>query len=45
MLINISENSALLFATIVHAAQTLMTLSVGGISILMLFLSKRKAKK
>ena len=45
VLINISENSALLFATIVHTAQTLMTLSVGGISILMVFLSKRKAKK
>ena len=45
MLISISEDSALLFATIVHTAQTLMTLSVGGISILMVFLSKRKATK
>jgi hypothetical protein len=45
MLISISEDSALLYATIVHTAQTLMTLSVGGISILMVFLTKRKATK
>ena len=44
-LISISEDSALLYATIVHTAQTLMTLSVGGISILMVFLTKRKATK
>ena len=42
MILDIPENSALLFATIVHTAQTLMTLSFGGISILMLFLSKEK---
>ena len=45
MILDIPENSALLFATIVHTAQTLMTLSFGGISILMLFLSKRKSKQ
>jgi len=45
MILDVSENSALLFATVVHTAQTLMTLSVGGISILMVFLSKRKAKQ
>ena len=45
MILDISEDSALLFATVVHTAQTLMTLSVGGISILMVFLSKRKAKQ
>tara|TARA_B100001057_G_scaffold500650_1_gene616899 strand:- start:736 stop:1713 length:978 start_codon:yes stop_codon:yes gene_type:complete len=44
MILDISEDSALLFATVVHTAQTLMTLCVGGISILMVFLSKRKAK-
>ena len=44
MILDVSEDSALLFATVVHTAQTLMTLSVGGISILMVFLSKRKAK-
>lgn len=44
MILDISEESALLFATIVHTAQTLMTLCFGGISILMLFLSKRKSK-
>tara|TARA_B100000900_G_scaffold406946_1_gene418798 strand:- start:154 stop:1131 length:978 start_codon:yes stop_codon:yes gene_type:complete len=45
MILDISEDSALLFASVVHTAQTLMTLSVGGISILMVFLSKRKAKQ
>jgi uncharacterized protein (TIRG00374 family) len=45
MILDVSEDSALLFATVVHTAQTLMTLSVGGISILMVFLSKRKAKQ
>ena len=45
MILDISEDSALLFATVVHTAQTLMTLSVGGISILMVFLSKRKANQ
>ena len=44
MILDVSEDSALLFATVVHTAQTLMTLSVGGISILMVFLTKRKAK-
>ena len=42
MLISISEDSALLYATIVHTAQTLMTLSVGGISILMVFLTRKQ---
>ena len=41
---DISESSALLFATVVHTAQTLMTLGAGAISIFMVFLSKRKAK-
>ena len=45
MILDVSEASAILFATVVHTAQTLMTLSVGGISILMVFLSKRKAKQ
>ena len=45
MILDVSEDSALLFATVVHTAQTFMTLSVGGISILMVFLSKRKAKQ
>ena len=45
MILDVSEDYALLFATVVHTAQTLMTLSVGGISILMVFLSKRKAKQ
>ena len=45
MILDVSEDSSLLFATVVHTAQTLMTLSVGGISILMVFLSKRKAKQ
>ena len=45
MILDIPESSALLFATVVHTAQTLMTLSLGGISILMVFLSKRKTKQ
>ena len=45
MILDISESSALLFATVVHTAQTLMTLCFGGISILMVFLSKRKIKQ
>ena len=45
MILDISEDSALFFATVVHTAQTLMTLSVGCISILMVFLYKRKAKQ
>ena len=44
MILDISESSALLFATVVHTAQTLMTLGAGGISIFMVFLSKRKVK-
>ncbi len=44
VLLDISEDSALLFATVVHTAQTLMTLAFGGISILMVFLSNKKAK-
>ena len=44
MILGISADAALLFATIVHTCQTLMTLFVGSISLLMLFLSKRKAK-
>ena len=45
MILDVSESSALLFATVVHTAQTLMTLGAGGLSILMLFLSKSKVKK
>ena len=44
VLLGISEESSFLFATIVHTAQTLMTLAFGGISILMVFLSKKKLK-
>ena len=44
VLLDVSEDSALLFATVVHTAQTLMTLAFGGISILMVFLSNKKAK-
>ena len=44
MILGISADAALLFATLVHTCQTLMTLFVGSISLLMLFLSKRKAK-
>ena len=44
MILGISADAALLFATIVHTCQTLMTLFVGSISLLMLFLSKRKVK-
>ena len=45
MILDVSEDSALLYASVVHTAQTLMTLCVGGISILMVFLSKRKAEQ
>ncbi len=45
MFLDFSEQTSILFASVVHAAQTLMTLSVGGISILMIFLTKRKAKQ
>ena len=45
MILDVSEDSALLFASVVHTAQTLMTLCIGGISILMVFLSKRKAEQ
>ena len=45
MILDVSEDSALLFATVVHTAQTLMTLGAGGISILMVFLYKRKARQ
>lgn len=44
MILGISADAALLFATLVHTCQTLMTLFVGSISLLMLFLSKRNAK-
>ncbi|MEE3037424.1 MAG: lysylphosphatidylglycerol synthase transmembrane domain-containing protein [Bacteroidota bacterium] len=44
VLLGISEESSFLFATIVHTAQTLMTLAFGGISILMVFLSNKKLK-
>lgn len=44
MILGVSADAALLFATIVHTSQTLMTLIVGSISLLMLFLSKRKAE-
>ncbi len=45
VLLGISESSSLLFATIVHTAQTLMTLAFGGFSILMVFLSHKKLKQ
>lgn len=44
MILGISADAALLFATVVHTAQTIMTLLVGSISLLMLFLTKRKNK-
>ena len=44
MILGITSDAALLFATIVHTCQTLMTLFVGSVSLLMLFLSKRKVK-
>jgi len=37
-----SNNPALLFPTIVHVAQTLMTIIMGSIGLLILFLSKKK---
>lgn len=45
ILLGISETSSLLFATIVHTAQTLMTLAFGGVSILMVFLSNKNLKQ
>lgn len=45
ILLNVTQESSFLFATIVHTAQTLMTLAFGGISILMVFLSNKKFKK
>lgn len=44
-LLDIPESSALLFATVVHTAQTLMTLLFGGISILMIFLTSKKSPR
>jgi uncharacterized protein (TIRG00374 family) len=44
MILGISNDAALLFATVVHTCQTLMTLFVGSVSLLMLFLSKRNIK-
>lgn len=43
--LGIAYNPALLFATVVHTAQTLMTLTFGGVSILMVFLQKRKSNE
>lgn len=43
--LGIASNSALLFATIVHTAQTLMTLAFGGVSILMVFLQKKRTNE
>ena len=45
MELGIDSNPALLFATVVHTAQTLMTLAFGGVSILMVFLQKRRANE
>lgn len=45
MILGVSADAAILFATIVHTCQTLMTLFVGSISLLMLFLSKRKGAR
>ncbi|MGC6427990.1 MAG: lysylphosphatidylglycerol synthase transmembrane domain-containing protein [Flavobacteriales bacterium] len=42
MELGIDYDSSLLFATIVHTAQTLMTLAFGGVSLLIVFLQKRK---
>ena len=39
-----SSNPALLFPTIMHAAQTLVAIIMGSISLLILFLSKKNAK-
>ena len=37
-----TSNPALLFPTIMHAGQTLMTIIIGSIGVLILFLSKKK---
>ena len=42
--LGVEYDPALLFATIVHTAQTIMTLVFGGVSILMIFLQKRKSE-
>ena len=44
-LLGIASDPALLFATIVHTAQTLMTFIVGSFSVLMVFLYKRKLNR
>jgi uncharacterized protein (TIRG00374 family) len=43
-LYNVPQSSAASFATITHAAQTLMIIVVGGLSFLMLFLQKNKTE-
>lgn len=43
--LGIEKESGLLFATVVHAAQTIMVLSSGGFSTIMLSLAKRKLAK
>ena len=42
IILGISPATGILFATIVHTCQTLMTLIVGSLSLLMLFIAKRK---
>ena len=42
IILGVSAEAGLLFATVVHTAQTLMTLVIGSVSVLMLFLAKRK---
>ena len=42
IILGMSPAAGILFATIVHTCQTLMTLIVGSISLLMLFIAKRK---
>lgn len=44
-LLDIASDPALLFATVVHAAQTIMTFGVGCFSLLMVFLYKRKINR
>ena len=41
--LGVSASPALLFAFTVHTAQTLMTLIFGSISLLLLFISKKKS--
>lgn len=43
--LGLDKDAGLLFATVVHAAQTLMVLSSGGVSTIMLSLAKRKLAK